>query len=93
MATSSANSAALAPYWPRTLVLFTAVNFLNDFDRSVFSEVLEPIRQDLKLVDGMAGLMVGAFALLYAIVGVQLRWIADRYRRVTMCRSRLPSGA
>ncbi|MBM4230416.1 MAG: MFS transporter [Gammaproteobacteria bacterium] len=75
---------SLAPRWQRILVLLTAVNFLNYFDRSVFSVVLEPIRRDLRLDDATAGLLVGAFAILYAGVGIPLGWLADLYRRVTL---------
>lgn len=62
------------------LVLFL-INILNFYDRHVPGALVEPMRREFHLDDTQIGLLVSAFIWLYAIVGVPLGLIADRWSR------------
>jgi MFS family permease len=65
-----------------TLMLVYA---LNQLDRQIINILLQPIKQDLDLTDGQAGLLAGlAFALFYTTLGVPLARWADRGNRVNI---------
>jgi len=66
--------------WLSVLVLF-AVNILNFYDRHVPGALVEPMRKEFHLDDTQIGLLGSAFIWLYAIVGVPLGLIADRWSR------------
>ncbi|MES2257667.1 MAG: MFS transporter [Pseudomonadota bacterium] len=57
------------------------INFLNFFDRTIPSVVLEPIRKEFALDDMMLGLMGTTFTLIYALAGLPLGRLSDRIKR------------
>lgn len=61
-------------------VLF-AINILNFYDRHVPGALVEPIRKEFHLDDSQIGLIGSAFIWLYAIIGVPLGLIADKWSR------------
>ncbi len=63
------------------LAVLFAVNFLNFFDRHLFGALAEPIRREWSLSDAQIGWLGTAFTLLYAVAGVPLGRLADRWRR------------
>lgn len=59
-------------------VLFT-VGILNSVDRNIISVILESIKSEFRVSDGMLGLLSGiAFALFYATLGIPIARWADR---------------
>ena len=64
-------------------ILF-AINLLNFWDRYIFAAVAEPIRKEWTLSDAQIGWLATAFTLLYAVVGVPLGRLADRWKRPTI---------
>src|SRR5438270_9927711 len=62
------------------LVLF-AINAMNFFDRVIGGAVAEPIRKEWGLSDSALGALGTAFTLLYAVAGVPLGRLSDRYSR------------
>src|SRR5215813_9808160 len=71
--------------WLALIVLF-AVNTLNFYDRQILGAVGETVRDEWKLSDTALGSLGTAFTLLYAVVGVPLGRLADRYsRRWILC--------
>jgi predicted MFS family arabinose efflux permease len=62
------------------LVLFL-INILNFYDRHVPGALVEPMRHEFHLDDTQIGLLGSAFIWLYAIIGVPLGLIADRWSR------------
>ena len=66
--------------WFSVFVLF-AVNLLNFYDRHVPGALVEPMRKEFHLSDAQIGLVSSAFIWLYAIAGVPLGLIADRWSR------------
>ncbi len=61
-------------------VLF-AINLMNFFDRQILGAVGEQIRTDWSLSDTALGTLGTAFTLIYAIVGLPLGRLADRFSR------------
>ena len=77
--------------YPRTgyawyvVILLTMAYILSYLDRWVLSLLVELIKADLGLTDTQMGLLLGpAFALFYAVMGIPLGWMADRYSRRTL---------
>ena len=66
--------------WLSVVVLF-AINILNFYDRHVPGALVEPMRQEFHLSDTQIGLLGSAFIWLYAIIGVPLGLLADRWSR------------
>jgi predicted MFS family arabinose efflux permease len=66
--------------WFSVVVLF-AINILNFYDRHVPGALVEPMRREFHLSDTQIGLLGSAFIWLYAIIGVPLGLIADRWSR------------
>lgn len=65
------------------LALLGLVNMFNYMDRMVFSVLLESIKASLELSDAQMGVLGGlAFAAFYAVFGLTVGWMADRYNRV-----------
>jgi MFS family permease len=85
-ATPASSLAAKIPAasWYALLVL-TFINIFGFMDRIALSILMEAIKLDLHLSDQQLGLLSGiAFALFYAILGIPLAWVADRYSRVKL---------
>ncbi|HYM09658.1 MAG TPA: MFS transporter, partial [Bryobacterales bacterium] len=66
---------------PLALGLLFAVNLLNFYDRYIISTVNEPIRKQYGFSDTQLGWLGTAFILLYAVIGVPLGRLADRWNR------------
>jgi MFS family permease len=67
------------------VVLLTLAYILSYLDRWVLSLLVELIKADLGLTDTQMGLLLGpAFALFYAVMGIPLGWLADRFSRRTL---------
>ncbi len=62
------------------LVLLTLVSTLNYFDRSVLSLMLPYIKKDFHVSDTTLGVVTGLIAI-YAILGVPVAWLAERWSR------------
>ena len=62
------------------LVLLTLVSTLNYFDRSVLSLMLPLIKKDFHVSDTTLGVVAGMIAI-YAILGVPVAWLAERWSR------------
>ena len=57
----------------------------NSMDRSLISIVGQPMKADLGLTDSQLGLLGGtAFALLYALGGIPIARLAERFNRVNI---------
>lgn len=61
-------------------LLFLA-NLLNFFDRTIPAIVVEPIRFEWGLSDLQLGMLTAAFTVVYAVAGLPLGRLADRYPR------------
>lgn len=74
-----------ASVWFALSVLF-AINTLNFYDRQILGAVGETVRDEWRLSDTALGSLGTAFTLLYAVVGVPLGRMTDRYsRRWILC--------
>jgi MFS family permease len=62
------------------LVFLTLVSTLNYFDRSVLSLMLPLIKKDFSVSDTALGLITAVIAV-YAILGVPVAWLAERWSR------------
>jgi len=70
------------------LCVLVVVGVFAWLDRSVLSVLLQSIKTELVLSDTQLGLLGGlAFGLFYAIVGLPVAWLADRYNRRTVLAS------
>ena len=69
------------PYLIFTFCVLVGINAVNFYDRQVLGAVQEKIRKDWDLSDGQLGWLGTAFILLYAVVGLPLGRLADRWRR------------
>jgi predicted MFS family arabinose efflux permease len=76
--------------WIYFLGVLAAVSFLNYYDRTLVTILLQPIKQSLNLSDTAAGLLVGpAFALVYCSLGIPIARFADRGYRVAVLTAAL----
>jgi MFS family permease len=57
------------------------INILNFYDRHLLGALAEPIRKEFNLSDTELGLLGSAFIWIYAIVGVPIGRMADRFSR------------
>jgi MFS family permease len=64
-----------------TLAVLFLVNVLNIYDRQALGAVLEPLRHEFHLTDQQLGAIPTAFVIVYAIAGVPLGRLADRWSR------------
>jgi MFS family permease len=64
-------------------VLF-AINLLNFFDRQLLGALGEPIRKEFLLSDTALGLLGTVFTLIYAVVGLPLGHLSDRWYRTKL---------
>lgn len=68
----------------RTLILclLTLMYVMSFIDRQIIGVLSPFIKEDLGFTDSQLGWLKGlAFAFLYAIVGIPIAWLADRYSR------------
>lgn len=67
------------------LGVLVVVYILNFIDRQILSILAVDIKRDLELTDGQLGFLGGAaFAVFYALFGVPLGRLADRWHRVRL---------
>lgn len=67
------------------LSVLVVVYILNFIDRQILSILAVDIKRDLALTDGQLGFLGGAaFAVFYALFGVPLGRLADRWHRVRL---------
>lgn len=67
--------------WYATILL-TLTQIVSYLDRFLPSLLIHPIEQSLKIDDFQMGLLLGpAFVVFYAILGLPLGWLADRFSR------------
>ncbi len=65
-----------------SLALLALVYVFAYIDRQVISILIEPIKREFSVSDSQIGLLTGlAFGLLYAVLGVPVGKLADRYNR------------
>lgn len=66
----------------RAVTIFTILYILSYADRKILSLMIIPIQNDLKISDFQFGLLQGfAFSLLYALAGIPIGRLIDRYPR------------
>ena len=63
------------------IIILFLINILNFYDRNVAGALVEPMRREFHLDDTQVGLLGTAFTVLYAIIGVPLGRIADKWSR------------
>ena len=63
------------------LAVLLGVNLMNFFDRQILGALAEPIRIEFALSDTALGILNTAFVLIYAIVGIPLGRLTDRWLR------------
>jgi MFS family permease len=81
--TDSPASRAYTYYVAGLLMLVYTVNYL---DRNVLVILAEPIKRELGLRDWQIGFLTGtSFAIFYAIMGLPIARLADRWHRVNIC--------
>lgn len=66
------------------LAILFAINMMNFFDRQILGAVGEQIRKEWELSDTALGTLGTAFTLIYAIVGLPLGRLADRFSRTKL---------
>ncbi len=64
-----------------TLAVLFLVNVLNFYDRQALGAILEPLRREFHLTDQQLGAIPTAFIVVYALAGVPLGRLADRWSR------------
>jgi MFS family permease len=63
------------------LAVLLAINMMNFFDRNILGAVGEQIRKEWSLSDTALGTLGTAFTLIYAVVGLPLGRLADKFGR------------
>ncbi len=66
------------------LIVLFGINLLNFFDRQIPGSLGEPIRKDFHLSDTALGLLGTVFTLIYAVVGLPLGRLSDRWHRTRL---------
>jgi MFS family permease len=66
--------------WRVVTLLFLA-NLFNYYDRAVPAVLVEPVRREWGLTDTQLGLAASAFTVIYAVAGVPIGRLADRWSR------------
>ena len=70
------------PYAYYVLAVLFVVYVFNFIDRQILSILLQPIKEDLQVSDTAMGFLTGfAFAVFYALAGLPLARVADRWVR------------
>jgi MFS family permease len=78
---------ARAPYPPLikarvAMVVLTIAYMLSFIDRQILSLLVEPMKRDLNISDFQVSLLQGfAFAAIYAVAGIPLGRLSDRFNR------------
>src|SRR3954454_2179654 len=70
-----------------TLAVLFLVNVLNFYDRQALGAILEPLRREFQLTDQQLGAIPTAFVIVYALAGVPLGRLADRWSRKRLLAS------
>ncbi|UYV16121.1 spinster family MFS transporter [Porphyrobacter sp. ULC335] len=84
-AVESRGEEAASTYSWYVLGVLVVVYILNFIDRQILSILAVDIKRDLSLTDGQLGFLGGAaFAVFYALFGVPLGRLADRWHRVRL---------
>lgn len=79
------SSESVPAYSWYVLGVLVVVYILNFIDRQILSILAVDIKRDLSLTDGQLGFLGGAaFAVFYALFGVPLGRLADRWHRVRL---------
>jgi MFS family permease len=60
------------------------INLLNFFDRQLLGALFEPIRKEFSLSDTSAALLGTVFTLIYAVVGLPLGALSDKWSRTRL---------
>ena len=76
---SPMKKSGLGPH--RLLLLLTAINFTNFYDRQLLAALAEPIRLHFGLTDTQLGGLNSAFELTYPIAAVLVTLATDRWMR------------
>src|SRR6185436_20355942 len=63
------------------LAVLFAINLMNFLDRQILGAVGEDIRKQWELSDTALGTLGTAFTLIYALVGLPLGRLADKFNR------------
>jgi MFS family permease len=66
------------------LFILFVINLLNFFDRQLLGALFEPIRKEFGLSDTALGLLGTIFTLIYAIVGLPLGALSDKWSRTRL---------
>ncbi|MDD1148855.1 MFS transporter [Pseudomonas sp. TNT2022 ID357] len=72
------------PLYQWYVVVLCMVAYIFSFiDRQILSLMIEPIKADLQITDTQFSLLSGlAFSLFYAVMGLPIAFLADRFSRV-----------
>ena len=78
----SAKTEVGGPYAYYVLAVLFVVYVFNFIDRQILAILLQPIKEDLQVSDTAMGFLTGfAFAVFYAVAGLPLARVADRWVR------------
>jgi predicted MFS family arabinose efflux permease len=66
------------------LALLFLVNVLNIYDRQALGAIVEPLRREFHLTDRQLGAIPTAFIVVYALAGVPLGRLVDRWSRTRL---------
>jgi MFS family permease len=69
--------------WFALFVLF-AINLLNFYDRQLAGALAEPVRKEFQLSDTALGFLGTVFTLMYAVVGLPLGRLTDKWYRTRL---------
>jgi MFS family permease len=69
--------------WFALFILF-AINLLNFYDRQLAGALAEPVRQEFHLSDTALGFLGTVFILMYAVVGLPLGRLTDKWYRTRL---------
>lgn len=78
---SGAGTRGMLSGWPMVAIL-SLYAFISYVDRDVVTLIVEPLQRDLDLTDFQISLLLGpAFGVFYAIAGLPMGWLVDRFSR------------
>lgn len=74
----------------RSLIILLLIFAVNHVDRQLMAILIQPIKLELGLSDGAAGLLYGlAFTIFYSTLGIPIGWLSDRFNRVRIITTSL----